>query len=63
MAADNPKYDAAISFLTEDISLATALHDRLREGLDVFSSRATKRTLPAPTVWNRCGKNSDMSLA
>jgi hypothetical protein len=32
----DPKYDVAISFLVQDISLATALHDRLREGLEVF---------------------------
>lgn len=34
--ADAPKYDVAISFLMEDITLATALNDKLREGLDVF---------------------------
>ena len=36
MANSNPKYDAAISFLVQDIGLATALHDKLREGLEVF---------------------------
>ena len=36
MAPDNPKYDVAISFLAEDISIAQAMHDKLSVGLDVF---------------------------
>ena len=36
MTLGNPKYDVAISFLTEDLALASALHDKLCEGLDVF---------------------------
>lgn len=35
-APRHPKYDVAISFLVEDLSLAQALFDRLREGLHVF---------------------------
>lgn len=30
------KYDIAISFLQQDISLASALHEKLREGFNVF---------------------------
>jgi hypothetical protein len=36
MIHQDPRYDVAISFLVEDLALATALHDKLREGLDVF---------------------------
>ncbi len=36
MAKGNFKYDVAISFLVQDISLAKALYDRLSEGLEVF---------------------------
>jgi hypothetical protein len=35
-AARQPKYDLAISFLSKDLPTATALHDRLSEGLKVF---------------------------
>jgi hypothetical protein len=36
MTTDSPKYDVPISFLTQDIGLATAFHDKLKEGLEVF---------------------------
>jgi hypothetical protein len=36
LAPENPKYDVAISFLAEDISIALALRDKLSVGLDVF---------------------------
>jgi hypothetical protein len=36
MATENPKYDIAISFLYQDLSLAQALYDKLRAGLEVF---------------------------
>jgi hypothetical protein len=36
MIHEEPKYDVAISFLTEDITLATALNDKLSIGLEVF---------------------------
>ena len=36
MAIENPKYDVAISFLSQDESTATAIHERLSEGLQVF---------------------------
>lgn len=36
MADENPKYDVAISFLYQDLSLAQALYDRLCAGFEVF---------------------------
>lgn len=36
MVTENPKYDVAISFLSQDLSLAQALYDKLRTGLEVF---------------------------
>jgi len=36
MQTDDLKYDVAISFLVEDLSLAQALYDKLIEGLEVF---------------------------
>jgi len=36
MVTENPKYDVAISFLYQDLSLAQALYDKLRTGLEVF---------------------------
>jgi hypothetical protein len=36
MVTNSPKYYVAISFLSQDIGLATALHNKLQEGLDVF---------------------------
>jgi hypothetical protein len=35
-AADQPKYDVAISFLSQDLLIATALCDALAQGLSVF---------------------------
>jgi hypothetical protein len=34
--AEKPKYDVAISFLYQDLSLAQALYDKLHAGLEVF---------------------------
>jgi hypothetical protein len=36
MTAEKPKYDVAISFLYKDLATATALSERLGEGLEVF---------------------------
>jgi hypothetical protein len=36
MADEQPKYDVAISFLYQDLSLAQALHDKLCRGFEVF---------------------------
>jgi hypothetical protein len=36
MSAQSPKYDVAISFLYQDLNLARALCDQLRESLEVF---------------------------
>lgn len=36
MSLANPKYDVAISFLSQDELIAAALRDRLTEGLEVF---------------------------
>jgi hypothetical protein len=36
MLVDDPKYDVAISFLVQDISLAAELHAKLSENLSVF---------------------------
>ncbi len=36
MTTENPKYDVAISFLSQDPSLTQALFDKLRTGLEVF---------------------------
>jgi hypothetical protein len=36
MAAEEPKYDVAISFLSQDLTLAQALYDKLCAGLEVF---------------------------
>jgi len=36
MSIDNPRYDAAISFLSKDEAIAAAIYQRLAEGLEVF---------------------------
>jgi hypothetical protein len=36
MAPESPKFDVAISFLSQDLSLAQALYDKLCTGLEVF---------------------------
>jgi hypothetical protein len=36
MPEEKPKYDVAISFLAEDVSIAQAIHDKLVGGLEVF---------------------------
>lgn len=36
MTSQKPKYDVAISFLSQDESTATALYNRLNDGLEVF---------------------------
>lgn len=36
MPNESPKYNVAISFLAEDVSIAQALYDKLAVGLDVF---------------------------
>jgi hypothetical protein len=36
MAIDNPQYDVAISFLSEDQTTAAAIYGKLSEGLKVF---------------------------
>ena len=36
MTIENPKYDVAISFLSKDEAIASAIHQRLTEGLGVF---------------------------
>lgn len=36
MPIENPKYDVALSFLSKDESIASAVHQKLAEGLEVF---------------------------
>jgi hypothetical protein len=53
---DEPKYDAAISFLAKDEATAKGLADRLESsGLKVFFFPRNQEELAGPTAWNQCG--------